>query len=252
MRAPRVAVLFLSPACNMACEFCGAEAAFSPMSWGKALELLQSLKRRGVESVVLGGGEPFLWREDPRRLAAEARALGLHTQVGSNGSWGMQDAETLRAFDRWVLPLESGEEAVHDAMRPHEGGHLALVKSLLERLRELKVEATISTLVTGENFDTLVALGEWIQAYASRGGRLHAWHLYRFLPVGRGGKLNSSRFLTAPGVFDEIGTLLQSRFPGLTIYRRPDMYHSKRVSFHWSERGKMIEISPEMALLPKA
>ncbi len=55
--------------------------------------------------------------------------------------------------------MESVDAGVHDALRPHHGGHLAGILRLLERLRLEAVEATISSLVTRGEHGRLAAGG---------------------------------------------------------------------------------------------
>jgi MoaA/NifB/PqqE/SkfB family radical SAM enzyme len=240
----KVAVLMLTPQCNMHCGFCGAEAGFDSIPYADAAALVDRLAAGGTQSLVLGGGEPFLWKQDLFKLAHHARQRGLLTQVGSNGTLAPQDDAALHEFDRWILPVESMDAAVHDGMRPYEGGHLHQVRHLLERLRRLGREATVSTLVSQENFEPLGRIGAWLQDYQEGGGRLHAWHLYKFLPVGRGGRFQAARFATDPEDFNALGALLKRRYPALKIYLRPDMYHSKETSFYWWHEGALQGLGP--------
>jgi MoaA/NifB/PqqE/SkfB family radical SAM enzyme len=235
----KVAVLMLTPACNMSCDFCGAEDGFGPIPYGEAASLVDRLAEEGVQSVVLGGGEPFLWKHELLHLARRVRQRGMLVQVGTNATLVPHDDAVLGEFDRWILPVESLEGHVHDAMRPFEGGHLQHVVSLLERLRRAQIEATISTLVTHENFDGVFEIGAFLSWYQRKGGRVHAWHLYRFLSVGRGGSCHAERFTTAPGVFESLGEIVKQRFGTLRIYLRPDMYHSKETSFYWWQNGEL-------------
>jgi MoaA/NifB/PqqE/SkfB family radical SAM enzyme len=238
--APKVAVLLLTPRCNMACDFCGADAGFDPLPQGEAEALASRLAREGVQSIVLGGGEPFLWRQDLLRLARHIRDLGLVVQIGSNGTLVPSDNAVLTEFDRWILPIESVEASVHDLMRPHQGGHLSQVLRLLERLRVEGVEATVSSLITQENLAGLGELGSLLRWFQQNGGRLHAWHLYRFMSVGRGGAQHAARFATAEGAFEAAGAVMKSRFRDLQVYLRPDLYHSKETSFYWWKRGRLM------------
>lgn len=246
----RVAVLFLTPACNMSCAFCGAEKGFDGIPYGEAAALVDRFAAQGVESVVLGGGEPFLWKHGLAQLARRVRERGMLAQVGTNGTLPPAEDAALHEFDRWILPLESVEGHIHDSLRPFEGGHLHKVIVLMERLRKQGLELTISTLVTHENFDSVFEVGAFLSWYKRKGGRLHAWHLYRFLPVGRGGSLNHSRFATVPGVFEALGDLVKRRFGSLRIYLRPDMYHSKDTSFYWWQGGQVRSLAAaESALI---
>jgi MoaA/NifB/PqqE/SkfB family radical SAM enzyme len=232
----------------MDCPFCGADAGFETMDFETALDLLKELKRASLESVVLGGGEPMLWKGGLQRLAQEARRLGLLVQIGSNATRVGADPRFLKSFDRWVLPLESLPGGAHEGMRPWgPGPHALVVLQLMERLKALGVEVTLSSVVTPENLDQLPELGRLIRGYQREGGRLHAWHLYRFLPQGRGGECNASRFQTQPGEFELLGARLKEGFPQLRIYLRGDMYHSRQVGFYWKASGKLCAALPQAA-----
>lgn len=245
--AHSVAVLFLTPACNMHCPFCGAQAVFEPLGWEEALVLLRGLKEAGLKSVVLGGGEPFLWKAGPAALAQEVRRLGLTAQIGTNGVLAPDTEEGLRAFDRWILPLESARASIHDAMRPFERSHLDLVLGLLERLRQAGVEVTISSLVSAENLADLEEIGDYLRGYVKKGGRVHAWHLYNFIPLGRGGSAHAPRFSVPLDSFHQAGQSLKLKFPDLKMFLRPDMYHSKNVSFHWREAGGLRSMAAALS-----
>ncbi len=80
--------------------------------------------------------------------------------------------------------------------------------------------------------DGLLRVGEFLRYFQENGGRLHAWHLYRFMPVGRGGSLNSERFETADGAFEAFGEVLKARFEGTSrsIFGRICTIRKKRPS----------------------
>lgn len=241
----KVAVLLLTPACNMQCPFCGADAGFQSMDFDSLKQLLAELRNGGLESVVLGGGEPTLWKGGLRQLASEARKLGLLVQIGSNATLGPFNKDFLHSFDRWVLPLESLPGGAHEQMRPWAlESHAHIVLRMMQSLKDEGIEVTLSSVVTRENFEQLLALGGQIQNYQSAGGKLHAWHLYRFLAQGRGGERNGERFATAPGIFEDLGGKLKNRFPSLRIYSRSDMYHSKVVGFFWKDSGRICSVLP--------
>jgi hypothetical protein len=96
------------------------------------------------------------------------------------------------------------------------------------------------------NLDGLDELGAFLASYKARGGKLHAWHLYRFLPLGRGGSLNAPSYALEEGDFERAGSGVKAAFPELKIYLRPDMYHSKSVSFYWSRRGGLQSLGPNL------
>ncbi|MFO0983779.1 MAG: radical SAM protein [Planctomycetota bacterium] len=184
---PVIAVVFLQPDCNMSCTFCVTEDTIDTMAFAQAVALLGELAARGIAHVVLGGGEPFTWPGDVVHLAEVAHARGFHVQVGTNGVALPAGFEHLAAIDRFVVPLESMHAATHDAMRRFQARHHALI---LERLRALKAAAksiTVSTVVTARNVNDVVLVGEFLRDQHAGSHTCDAWHLYRFLPLGRGG-----------------------------------------------------------------
>lgn len=231
----RVAVLLLHPGCNMHCDFCITDSRFSSMTFEQGAEALERIKVRGFGNVVLGGGEPFAWKHDLLALAGQAKAMGLVTQVGTNGIALPADYEHLHCFDRYVLPLDAAEAALHNHLRHYRGRHHQIIIERLERLREVERAVTVSTVVTALNRDALSAIADWLEAYVQRGGRLHAWHLYKFLPYGRGGGRHAGTLDLSLTAYQTACEAVRSRPLPFRVYKRPDMRHSRNVDFFWYE-----------------
>lgn len=223
----------------MACSFCITEDALTTFSFEQAVSLLDSLKKANICNVVFGGGEPFAWQHDLIRLMREAKERELFVQVGTNGINLPANYETLSSIDRFVLPLESVDEKTHNTMRIYKNEHHAII---LERLRELKQankSVTVSTVVTQENIGELRNLAYFLKEYDGGSGRLHAWHLYKFIPEGRGGRLNAPQLEVTLEDYQQVARKLKQLDLGYTIYRRKDMFDSKSVEFFWRERDRL-------------
>lgn len=235
-----VAVVLLHPRCNMTCTFCVTpDGAFEALGFDEAVGVLDRLVARGVRSVVFGGGEPFAWEHDLVALARAARERGLVVQVGTNGIALPAGFADLDAIDRWVLPLESVDAQVHDALRRHGPGHHALVLARLAALRAAGREVTVSTVVNAQSHHGIAALADLLRAYDEAGGRIHAWHLYRFLPYGRGGARNRARLeLSAEDYAAAVETARALALP-FRVFRRTDMYRSRNVEFTWRAGGRV-------------
>ena len=236
----QIAVVFLQPHCNMRCQFCVTEDGFDVMTFAQAVELLTSLQRSGVRTVTLGGGEPFTWPGDVCKLAQHGKELGLFVQVGTNGVNLPTGFAELLEIDRYVLPLESVDPAVHDALRQHRHGHHQVI---LERLRELGSHAksvTISTVLTARNCAGLDALAENLRGYQERCHNVHAWHLYRLLERGRGGSVHGTALRISAEDYANHCARAQARGLPFKFYRRQDLYRSRSVGFHWSEGGSIV------------
>lgn len=223
----------------MACAFCASEIGFDTMDLATAEGLLHPLRSAGLRSVVLGGGEPFRWPHDLERLGRRARALGFLVQVGSNGLAPPPDFAALPWVDRYLLPLEAADPFLHDSLRWAPGGHHAVVLARLNALAATGKEVTIGTVVTRPNLERLDELAELLRARQATGLRLHAWHLYRFLPVGRGGALHHADLAVEIDHYRAAVERVRRRALGFPVYRRDDMLRASTVEFCWLEGGRL-------------
>ena len=235
----RIGVVFLHPACNMHCSFCVTDDNMDTMSFADAQRLLAYIRARGIDSIVLGGGEPFAWPHDTLRLAAWARSQGFFVQVGTNGVAMPESREQLDLIDRYVLPLDAADAPVHDQSRRYGAGHHQLVLRRLHALRAVGKSVTVSTVVNARNVAHLPSLAAYLTEYVDGGGALHAWHLYKFLPEGRGGSLHADEFAIDGAVYDAACNDAKSRCRGFRTYKRRDMRHSKSVDFFWQRRSQI-------------
>lgn len=231
----RFAVLMLHPRCNMRCDFCITDNGMATMSFAQGVETLALLRARGFGNVVFGGGEPTVWPHDVTALAAHAKALGFSTQLGTNGVALPDDFTAQCAFDRYVLPLDAADAATHDLLRHHRGGHHHCIMTRLAQLRGASRSVTVSTVVTQRNANTLSQLADTLVDYAALGGQLHAWHLYRFLPYGRGGAKHADDLDISEAVYHDACNTVRARQLPFRVFKRPDMRHSKHVDFFWYE-----------------
>lgn len=235
----RIASIFLTPRCDMACRFCASEDGFSEMSYEEAAELLQALKGQ-VDSVVLGGGEPFLWSHDLEKLAALGTDLGFTVQVCTNGVNLPSGFESIPGIHRYILPLESMDPDLHGRLRVlKKGGHFGLVLDRMRTLAQAGREFTLSTVVTHHNMAGLTDMANWLREACRTGLKVHAWHLYRFLPVGRGGEANARMLEVGREEYLHACRAVKAMGLPFTVYQRTDMQRSSTVEFFWFDQGRL-------------
>ena len=240
----RIAVLFLQPRCDMTCLFCATEDGFQALTLEQGEGMLRDLRGQGVGRVILGGGEPFAWAPGPLALARIAKESGFHVQIGTNGLRLPEGYAESPWVDRYILPLESAHAEPHDGLRLHPGGHHRVVLARLAELARAGKEVTISTVVTRRNLSGLDELGAFLAGYRGAGGRLHAWHLYRLLHVGRGGTVHGPSLAVEPEAYRAACDRVRLREPSLRILKRPDMLHSATVGFFWRQGNAVRSLSP--------
>jgi MoaA/NifB/PqqE/SkfB family radical SAM enzyme len=238
----KVAVLFLHPNCNMSCSFCITEDNFDVMTPQQASELLTTLKDERFESVVFGGGEPFLW-PDLIALTKEAKQKGFLVQVGTNGVEMPKDFATIPTIDRYVLPIESMDSNTHNEMRFYKHKHHGIITDRLCALKNAGKTVTISTIVTKINIHELNALALLLEMLNRPQAFIHAWHLYQFIPKGRGGSKNAADLLVSEEEYEKALGYVKSTKLSFPVFKRKDMYHSQSVDFFWFQKGKLIRRS---------
>lgn len=246
-----IAAVFLLPNCDMGCSFCGSELGFDRMGFDQALELFEALFDSGYRNLVLGGGEPALWRDGARdlgELAAAAKSLGFLVQVNTNGirlpSAPGKSYLDWSGVDRFILPMDGAGAREHDRLRivlgKEPAGHFELVEQRIEECRVAGQELTFGTVLTADNVAQLDGLVELIQKRHEAGVRIHAWHLYRFQAVGRGGVGSAGALSLDTATYTEACRRAKAAGLPFPVFQRDDMLRSTTVEFYWFEAGQLL------------
>ncbi len=235
-----VAVIFVKPQCNMHCTFCVTENNFTAMTFDQGVQLLESLEARGVRSVVFGGGEPFDWDEDLVALTRVAKKLGFSVQVGTNGIALPNGFEYIDSIDKYVLPIESATCDAHNKMRLYKNQHHEIIIDRLDKLSKAGKSVTLSTVITQPNMNEIDDLASYLLKYHSKSHNVSAWHLYQFLPLGRGGAKNWQDLEISESDYREICAGVKTRNLPFRIFQRTDMYHPQTVDFFWFEGDRLV------------
>ncbi len=241
----RVGVIMLHGACSMTCLFCITENTVTEMVPEQVEDVLNIMKNREMESVVFGGGEPLQWKFSLPSAISIAKSLGLHTQVGTNGIGLTPSVINKLDADRYVLPLDSINPQVHNYLRKGFRRHYDIIKKRLNYLTVNRISITISTVVCSVNINDLNGIATYLFHLWDKGARIHAWHLYRFLPLGRNGFKNADLLYVSRDEYLEKTEAIKQRDLPFLVYRRPNMQFSKEVDFFWSEKGN-IKIGSEI------
>jgi len=231
--------VFPLPVNDMRCRFCASERGFDVMSFVQARDLLLALRDAGFRNVVLGGGEPSLWPHDLGALARFAQERGFLVQLNTNALRVRPGFPRVPGIDRTILALEAADAALHDSLRMASTSHHHVTLQRLDALAAAKQEVTISTVVTARNVHAVGGLARWLRRRESRGARIHAWHLYNFLPVGRGGRPHAQRLAVPEDRFLAACEIAKASGLPFPVYRRSHMFRSSTVEFFWYERGEL-------------
>lgn len=235
----RVGVVMLHGACAMSCLFCITENSIEEMSPSQVSYVLRLIREREMESVVFGGGEPLQWRYSLADAIDEAKSLGLHSQVGTNGvGLTPEKVKELKA-DRYVLPLDSIKPTTHDYLRKGYKWHFAMMQDRFEYLTREGISFTVSTVVCRLNLEDLEGIAKYLLSLHRKGAYIHAWHLYNFLPFGRNGKPNENALKVSKDEYKLATDKVKSMQLPFYVFKRPNMQLSKEVDFFWYENGSL-------------
>ncbi len=253
VESPQHGVLMLQPRCNMTCSFCVTEDSMGTMTFEVAQGLLRDLKRRNFASAIFGGGEPFFWPYDLKKILQYASELGLRTQVGTNAIKFPADFDQWDFVDRWVIPVDGVTSEVHNKLRSFQNRHLQIVTKTLSQLKDAGRSVTISTVITKNNQQEVMKIGEYLRTLQEGEKKIiHAWHLYKFLPFGRGGKLHQAELEISDELYEQIVREVRQQKLPFQVFKRKDMLLSKTVEFYWIEQGKLMLQSKSKGIQPAA
>jgi radical SAM protein with 4Fe4S-binding SPASM domain len=163
LRAPLIVWFEVTRRCNLTCTHCYIDAGRpreGELSTDEARTALEDMKRLGVFSLVLAGGEPYLRRDFPELLAYAANELDIITAVVTNGSYlTPQILERVPRRNCRITLSVDGIEA-HNKIR---GGNstFELMKDKLQLMKEYEIPCSISSVISKANIHELDALLRW-------------------------------------------------------------------------------------------
>lgn len=193
----------LSPACNLECRMCYvrqspadmAGHARPAMTADRWLRLAEAACRAGMLSLLLTGGEPFLW-PDFWTLYTRLSALGLLISINTNGTL-LDEARVARLTQqpptRLNLTLYGASDATYAALCGRSG-MFSRVDRAIRLLQEAGIPVKLNCPVTPYNVGELTRL----HAYAAERGLVLEFDSYLFPPTRRGPGPDGSGFRLSP------------------------------------------------------
>lgn len=152
--------LHLLQRCNLSCLHCYSDsgpAAGAALTLKQALGAVELGKKLGYTHVAISGGEPLL-SPHLESVIAQARALGQHVSVVTNGIQASDPAQTKRlaGADSVCVSLD-GVGATHDALRRRQGAYDRALRALTV-INGAGLQCGASCGVSTRNLDELEAV----------------------------------------------------------------------------------------------
>lgn len=155
--------------CNLRCFMCDywKQRRKGELTTVEVKRALGELAELGCQKVHFTGGELFL-RRDAIELLTHAAELGLRTNLTTNGT--LLDRQKIRDLlsipvRSVTLSIDSPVRRVHDTVRGREGCYAQTTKTLDRLLarRKKKTRVALNTVVSAQNFRTLVEMPEFLR-----------------------------------------------------------------------------------------
>lgn len=226
--------------CQMDCEFCINPLTMQSFDKADVEELKKVLTHEHFDSVIIGGGEPLLWKYGVYNFIDEIKDQNFLIQVGTNGILLDDKFYQRPEVHRWVLPLESLNATTHNTMRLSKVDHHELILDRIQKLQNNPNSLTLSTVLTKRNKNDLIELAEHLKNFQLHGkSPIHAWHLYQFIPTGRGGDYSKDLLLLEDAEYENLCQQIISLKLPFKVYKRKNMQKSQSVTFFWKENNQI-------------
>jgi Fe-coproporphyrin III synthase len=217
--APHAVDLNLLGKCNLRCPFCWGPshdqgALLDTRAWQN---IIGELAQRGMQSIVLTGGEPLL-RADLAEICQYARSRHLRVTLSTNGILLPKRGQAILPFvDEIGIPLDGASSLMNNALRrspgniDHFSGALAAIAFVNQRFPRL--ELTVRTVISRPNAGEIANIGALLQQMGIGGLR---WKLYQFVPLGYGKEVEAELAIE-PGCFQALVAHVRAAYPALRI-----------------------------------
>lgn len=188
-------MLHLLGRCNLRCAHCymdGAPDRAERLALEPVLEAIGECARLGISSLYVTGGEPLLYPDIDRVLAAGAAVSRMTTTLCTNAT------RLTERFARRLAELGvrlnvsiDGDPVYHDAFRRRRGAFAAAERGL-DRAVTAGCEVTIISTITQRNLEMVPALVGWAIAHGATTFRAQP-----LLKLGRGAAIGDERLTSA-------------------------------------------------------
>jgi len=155
--------------CNQKCFYCfnnSGEAKKDELALDTWLKVLQIMKKWGLKSILVTGGEPFM-RPGIMEFFAGAQALGLETSVLSNGFKIPEFAQTHKEIVKRLKVAQISLDAMNPNLHNKRRGVSGAWKQATDAIKTLNclgVPIEISCTVSDENVNELKNIAMYCKA----------------------------------------------------------------------------------------
>lgn len=203
--------------CNLTCPFCcGTSKKILGPSFNDIKKSIIKLKRAGVTTIVLTGGEPLI-RPDVVKIIKYIKQLNFEVYLSSNG---VLVHKYLKRIEKYIdclgLPLDGSTASKSRTMGRSLKSYQTTIKLLnFFNKNEPSYNIKVGTVVSKINQKDLFKIGQILfrnkNIYSP-----HVWRLYQFSPLSFG-KESQHKYEISNKNFKQICQKIKKNFPNHNI-----------------------------------
>lgn len=183
MSVPETVWVHVSSRCNLRCPFCYSESSperANTLEIDKILRFLGQIDEQARGSVIISGGEPFLY-DGLVELLSGIKQLGFTVQLITNGTVGHEKYKAVSKYiDRLQFSVDGTTAEINDRTRG-KGSFARLMKGISEAAKCGFPFTMISFTVSSNNVHQLAELPRFAESR-----NIDQINISRIVPVGRG------------------------------------------------------------------
>jgi MoaA/NifB/PqqE/SkfB family radical SAM enzyme/glycosyltransferase involved in cell wall biosynthesis len=169
---PLTMLLLINRGCNLKCSFCDLWQDFENMPLARVLPLLDQAVEIGTQTLVITGGEPFIY-PDLFAVVREAKRRGLSVNITTNGTLIDKNWDALMASGVDSLSFSiDGMPPTHDAIRGQKGAWRRTVAGLERVCANTEIATSVYFVVTNQNVHELTQVHDLA---ISKGAKFDFW-----------------------------------------------------------------------------
>jgi Fe-coproporphyrin III synthase len=160
--------------CNRKCSYCYAlKAEDTEINIEKFTNLVDGMVENGISNICISGGEPFL-HDKIYEILKYCKNKFLKVAVSTNGDNYEMIHKCIDFIDVIGLPIESYDEAAHDAIRG-EGSFKNIIK-IIEFISNMNknIAVRVGTVHLNENENDMFQLYDLVNKYSA----IKKWKIY--------------------------------------------------------------------------
>lgn len=210
MQIPEVVSFRITSKCQFNCKFCLATRGFKDLNLKLLIKIFNKLKKAGIKSILLCGGEPLI-RKDIVEILKTLKKKDFTIFLDTNG---MDFFKYKNEINRYVSTIGLPIDHSIDKKSYRSAKQFNNIIKILEYYKNKKKKPyiRIGTVANKENINDLENIAGLLLNY-----KIDIWKIYEFIPEGENGIKNRKELVIDSKRFFQLKNKLKRKYKNLNI-----------------------------------